>query len=108
MIDIFRNGVEHVVASDDRDLTLRQIAVFLEVMMEEDQPTVRGMAAKFDVAKPAVTRAIDRLEELEFVKRVPDGNDRRSVRVAPTTGGRAYFEALKAAIVPQGTRENAA
>jgi len=40
--------------------------------------TVRGITAKLRTSKPAVSRAIYRLNSLEFVRRKVDENDRRS------------------------------
>jgi DNA-binding MarR family transcriptional regulator len=47
--------------------------------LEEGPHTVRELAAKLDIMKPAITRALDRLAELGLARRVPDPRDRRSV-----------------------------
>ena len=52
------------VAGDGPDLTARQLAAFLKIYLEPDvEQTVRGLAAALNVSKPAITRALDRLEE---------------------------------------------
>jgi DNA-binding MarR family transcriptional regulator len=83
------------VSSDGPDLTARQLAVFLKAYLEPNaDPTVRGLAAVLNISKPAITRALDRLEELEFIKREKDPNDRRSVFAKRTPTGSAYLRTL--------------
>src|SRR3546814_18936522 len=45
------------------DLTTRQFALFLEVYLAPPPHTVRGLAKTLNMTKPAVTRAVDRLEK---------------------------------------------
>ena len=56
---------------------------------------MRGLAERLDVAKPAVTRAIDRLEAFDLARRAPDPRDRRSVWVTRTAAGAAYMATLR-------------
>jgi DNA-binding MarR family transcriptional regulator len=56
---------------------------------------VRGLAEHLQVAKPAITRALDRLEEFDLLRRVDDPTDRRSVNVGRTRAGSAYVEQLR-------------
>lgn len=76
------------VRSESPDLTQRQMAVLMTVGMAEGPHTVRGLAATLNVHKPAITRALDRLDDLGLAQREPDPRDRRSVLVALTTKGR--------------------
>jgi DNA-binding MarR family transcriptional regulator len=83
------------VRSDGPDLTNRQLAVFLKIYLEPSaDQTVRGLAAVLNVSKPAITRALDRLEELDFTKREQDRLDRRSVIARRTPAGSAYLRTL--------------
>jgi DNA-binding MarR family transcriptional regulator len=83
------------VRSDAADLSARQLAVFLKVYLEPDtEQTVRGLAAALNISKPAITRALDRLAELDFIKRETDPNDRRSVIARRTQAGSAYLRTL--------------
>ena len=83
------------VAGDGPDLTARQLAIFLKIYLEpETEQTVRGLAATLNVSKPAITRALDRLEELVFTRRETDKKDRRSVIARRTTNGSAYLRTL--------------
>ena len=52
---------------------------------------MRGLAAGLAIAKPAVTRAVDRLEHLGLVRRLPDRDDRRSIIVGRTVRGCVFL-----------------
>jgi DNA-binding MarR family transcriptional regulator len=73
------------------DLTTRQFALFLEVYLEPQPHTVRGLAKTLNMSKPAVTRAVDRLEKLEFVRRKVDESDKRSVLVQRSVKGSVFL-----------------
>ena len=60
----------------------------------EAEQTVRDLAATLNISKPAITRALDRLETLVFTRRETDKNDRRSVIARRTTNGSAYLRTL--------------
>jgi len=76
------------------DLSARQQAILLIVSLEQGPHTVRGLAERLAIAKPAVTRALDTLAGLDFVRRVPDETDLRSVFVERTRDGAAYLRSL--------------
>lgn len=76
------------------DMTMRQAAVLLSVARAKEPRTVRGMAAEFRVPSAAITRALDRLENLSYARRIPDPSDGRSVLVVATSGGFDMAEAM--------------
>jgi len=73
------------------DLTQRQFALFLQVYLAPPPHTVRGLAQTLNMSKPAVTRAVDRLEKLEFVRRKPDEADKRSILVQRSVKGSVFL-----------------
>ena len=73
------------------DLTQRQFALMLQVYLTPAPHTVRGLAADLKMSKPAVTRAVDRLAGLDFVRRKKDDYDRRSVLIQRTVRGSVYL-----------------
>jgi DNA-binding MarR family transcriptional regulator len=77
------------------DLTARQQAVFLTVHLCDGPPTVRGMATAMNVNKPAITRAIDKLEAQDLVRREDDPQDRRSVLVKRTAKGAVFLREMR-------------
>lgn len=81
-----------VVREDDADLSPRQISVLLTVYLEPPPHTVRALAEKLGVTKPAITRALDALGELKLLGRRRDEADRRNVIVHRTVEGSLYLE----------------
>ncbi|MGE5540433.1 MAG: MarR family transcriptional regulator [Gemmatimonas sp.] len=90
-LDIWRGAALDAVRSGRPDLTMRQMAVVLTVYLKPPPHTVRGLAAELNVSKPAVVRALDRLEELAFVRRRDDPDDKRNVLIERTVRGAVYL-----------------
>lgn len=95
-LEILKWVVIERVRADEPDLTARQLALLLTLCEAKELNTVRGVAAKLGVSKPAITRAADRLENSGLAKRAPDYRDRRSVLLVATPKGiSAYKQLLK-------------
>ncbi len=92
---ILRDTIVSLVRREGPDLTARQLGVLLICYLEDGPHTVRGLASQLAVAKPAITRALDRLEEFQFARRLQDPRDRRSIVVARTPEGEAFMEQLR-------------
>jgi len=75
-------------------LTSRQVVLLhaLQPAGSGNANTIRGLSAAFNMRKPTITRAIDKLASLGFAERAPDPEDGRSVLVYST----AYGQAVKA------------
>jgi DNA-binding MarR family transcriptional regulator len=95
LVGILRNTIVDLVRRDGPDLSARQLGVFLTCYLESEAQTVRGLAAKLGVSKPAITRALDRLAEFDLVRRKTDPQDRRSVLVQRTPPGTAFLRELR-------------
>jgi DNA-binding MarR family transcriptional regulator len=96
LLGILRETIVGTVRRDGPDLSARQMAVFLICYLEEGPHTVRGLAARLDVSKPAVTRSLDRLAELSLARRAVDPRDRRSVVVLRTRKGNEFLADVRA------------
>ncbi len=94
-VGLLRDTVVALVRRDGADLSARQLGVFLTCYLNEGGHTVRGLAAELNVSKPAITRALDRLGELDLARRKVDPMDRRSVLVQRTTKGAAFLRDLR-------------
>ncbi len=92
---VLRTTIVELVRRDGPDLSARQLSVFLTCYLETDAQTVRGLAARLGVSKPAITRALDRLTEFDLVKRKIDPMDRRSVLVQRTPAGMTFLRELR-------------
>ena len=85
----------HALVTDtEPDLSARQLAVLLTVYLEPPPHTVRGLAAKLDVTKPVITRALDAMGKLGLLTRRRDEADRRNVVVQRTVKGALAVERL--------------
>ena len=94
-VGIFRDTIVALVRRDGPDLSSRQLGVILTCYLQDGGHTVRGLAAELNVSKPAITRALDRLGELDLARRKVDPMDRRSVLVQRTTKGQAFLRDLR-------------
>lgn len=96
LLEILHNTICALVRREGPDLSARQLGVLLTCYLRDDPQTVRGLAAQLKVAKPAITRALDRLGEFDLARRKVDQIDRRSVVVQRTAKGTAFIRELTA------------
>ncbi len=94
-VGVLRDTIVALVRRDGPDLSARQLGVFLTCYLQDGAHTVRGLAADLNVSKPAITRALDRLGELDLARRKVDPMDRRSVLVQRTIKGQAFLRDLR-------------
>ena len=90
------------VRSGQPDLTNRQMALMLLVYMTPGPHTVRGLANILGVSKPVITRALNTLGSLGYLRRVRDEADRRNVFVAKTSVGQEFLESFERNIEQDG------
>ena len=103
-LDGWRQTLARLSASGAPDLTNRQLALLLTVFLDEGPHTVRALAMSLGLPKPAVTRALDRLSELRFLKRKADSADRRSVVIHRRVRGAVFLTDLADSIRRPGRR----
>ena len=89
------------VRSGQPDLTNRQMALLLLVYLTPGPHTVRGLAHILGVSKPVITRALNTLGTLGYLRRVRDEADRRNVFVAQTSTGQDFLERFERNIEQQ-------
>ena len=87
------------VRDDAPDLTVRQMAILLTIYLDPPPHTVRGLAARLDVTKPVITRALDTMGALKLVSRHRDEKDKRNVLIRRTVEGALYVERFGDAII---------
>ncbi len=79
------------VRSGEPDLTNRQMALLMLVYLDPGPHTVRGLARALNVSKPVVTRALNRLGTLGYLRRQRDDADKRNIFVARTPKGAEFL-----------------
>ena len=98
-LNIWRRAIVASVRADAPDLSARQMTLLLTVYLTPRPHTVRGLATLINVSKPAITRAVNRLVELQLVRRNTDENDRRSVLIQRTVSGSVFLREFGELIV---------
>lgn len=99
-------GLWHQVALDQvksgaTDLTMRQMAILLQIYLVPPPHTVRGLAAALGVTKPVITRALDTMGEMGIVDRIRDDRDRRNVIIKRTVAGALFLEKFGDLVIDQ-------
>jgi DNA-binding MarR family transcriptional regulator len=102
LFSTLRDTIIGTVRRDGPDLSARQFGIMLICYLDEGPHTVRGLAATLEISKPAITRSLDRLVELNLAKRGPDERDGRSVLVLRTMEGTAFMNDLRSLLVAIG------
>ena len=92
LLTTWRDVMADAVRDDGPDLSMRQWAILLTVYLHPGPHTVRGLARDLNVPKPAISRALDALSILGFVRRVRDQKDKRIVLVQKTPDGSIYLD----------------
>ncbi|MEM1376597.1 MAG: MarR family winged helix-turn-helix transcriptional regulator [Pseudomonadota bacterium] len=98
-LTLWREVALHEVVNREHDLTTRQMAILLTIYMEPPPHTVRGLAARLNVTKPVITRALDTMGQMKLVTRRRDPNDRRNVIIGKTVEGALYLDRFSDMIV---------
>lgn len=93
------------VRSGQPDLTNRQMALMLLVYETPGPHTVRGLANVLGVSKPVITRALNTLGSLGYLRRVRDESDRRNVFIAKTGSGQDFLDGFQRNLEQDGGRQ---
>jgi len=104
-LDLWRRAIVQSVKLDAPDLSARQMGLLLTVYLTPQPHTVRGLALVLNISKPAITRAVNRLVELQLVKRKADETDRRSVLIQRTVRGSVFLREFGELIVTAADAE---
>jgi len=90
-LEIWRRALAGHLADRSADLTSRQMVILLTVYLQDPPHTVRGLAAQLGFPKPAIVRALDRLQALDLIRRKADPADKRSVLIQRTVPGAVFL-----------------
>lgn len=82
-------------ASSHYALTVRQLAILSILYDQAVEASIDYYSKTLKLSKPAVTKAINRLEELKLVKRKPNIQDGRKVIITPTPTGFKYIHQIQ-------------
>ena len=92
---LLREGMLTMIRTlGDADVSLTQLAT-LFLLQDEDEPTIKQVAALLGRSVSATGRLLDQLVRRGLVRRREDEHDRRSKRVAVTAQGLAFIATLE-------------
>ena len=94
-LSVWMKALIAYVRSGEPDLTNRQMALLMLVYLTPGPHTVRGLARMLGVSKPVVTRALNTLGGLGYLRRERDQDDRRNIFVVRTRDGAEFLEGFK-------------
>lgn len=103
-LGLWHRVLQAQVRDDLPDLTIRQMAILLQIYLVPPPHTVRGLAALLGVTKPVITRALDRMGELALVDRERDNRDRRNVIIKRTVKGALFLERFGDQVIAEARR----
>ncbi len=90
-LNLWKDTVIDIVRRGDEDLSNRQIAIFLKVYMMPAPHTVKAISTDLKISKPAVTRALDKLSDLGYIRRKTSDKDNRVVFIQRTVKGSVFL-----------------
>lgn len=90
-----------IVVAGGIDLSARQLDILLTIYLTPPPHTVRGLAARLQVTKPVITRALDTMGRMKLVDRRRDEADRRNVIIQRTVEGALFIEKLGDLIIEE-------
>lgn len=96
MAGILRSTFAALLRRNSRDLTARQLAVFLTCYLREGNHTWQELASELNVLRSTITRVFDRLDAAGLTRRVADPADGRRVVVQRTRKGMEFLAELHA------------
>lgn len=107
LLHILRETLISEFRSNQPDLTLRQLAVSLQIYLTDEPQTVRGLASYLTVNKSSISRVLKRLGEIDLAYREVDPRDSRSIVVHQTAQGAAIVKRLGMAMAEAAYEERA-
>ena len=70
------------------------MALMMTVYISSGPHTVRGLAETLHVSKPVITRALNKLSALGYLRRERDVADRRNIFITRTPKGAEFLDAF--------------
>ena len=101
-LTLWRDALSANVRGDGPDLSARQMSILLTVYTVKLPHTVRELSESLNISKPAISRALDRLGQLGYIRRRRDDYDRRSVQVERTARGAEFLSEFAAQVSEAG------
>jgi DNA-binding MarR family transcriptional regulator len=98
-LEYWRKTLLQSIRNGWQDLPTRQAIALFTIYLSGPLHTVRGLAQELGAAKPAITRVLNALEKLGFLKRKIDETGLRSLFTQRTVKGGVFLRAFSDTIV---------
>ncbi len=95
-VNLLRHVVVGLVRRDGIALSTQQFGVFLACYLCKEANTLRGLVQELDMPRLVVARAMDKLVELDLIRREPDLRDTRNQIIHHTEAGQKMLVDLGA------------
>jgi DNA-binding MarR family transcriptional regulator len=92
---LLRHVVVGMVRKEGIALSTQQFGVFLACYLCPEASTMRGLVQELEMPRLVVMRALEKLAELDLIRREPDPRDSRNQHLHHTKSGRAMLEELQ-------------
>jgi DNA-binding MarR family transcriptional regulator len=96
---LYHNAVVCHVLGDQPDLTTRQQAVLLTIALKPGPHELRALADHLKLPKPAITRIIGKLENLGYVRRWENPEDKRVPLFSHTLEAMEWLNAMSKSVM---------
>lgn len=103
-LQFWKQAVSNMLALNC-DLSTRQMAILLKVYLENGPHTVKNLSETLGISKAAISRALDALSQLGYIRRKRDAEDLRIVHVQRTVEGSVFLSDLSAIITEASRRQ---
>lgn len=77
-VDLLRRVIVGLVRREGLALSTQQFGVFMACYLCPEAATLRGLVQELDLPRAVVARALDKLTELDLIRREPDPRDSRN------------------------------
>jgi DNA-binding MarR family transcriptional regulator len=94
-VSTLQQSIIALVRQDRPDLSTRQLGIFLIYYLEKGPLPLGSLAKRLKTDKPAISRAIDRLCQLDLVRRNFDISDYPILHLKRTKKGSAFLQDLR-------------
>ena len=93
-VELLRHVVVSLVRRDGIALSTQQFGVFLACYLCEEAKTIRGLVQELEMPRLVVMRSLDKLAELDLIRREPDPRDTRNHVLIHTPSGHEMLSDL--------------
>jgi DNA-binding MarR family transcriptional regulator len=93
-VDLLRHVVVGMVRKEGIALSTQQFGIFMACYLCPEAATMRGLVQEMEMPRLVVLRALEKLAELDLIRRESDPRDSRNQFLLHTSSGKALLAEL--------------